>query len=184
MLNDRKFLNGLGIGLIVGAMLLELMNQSAVTSLPATDSNPPVSVSDSGLAQPNEPDKKDVAKEPKYTQAEVDTLIQRKVAEAASAAAKASPTPQPDPSKTAAAPPDMSSDKPPEKTTAMFISEGLSASEIAELLYRSEIIPDRAQFLLQLDERNLNRRIQRGYFEFLGHPGVEEIVDQITTALP
>ncbi|MCC2686324.1 MAG: hypothetical protein K0R75_3223 [Paenibacillaceae bacterium] len=183
MLNDRKFLNGLGIGLVVGALLLELMNQSVVTLPPATDSNPPASVSDTALTQPTEPTENNVATERKYTQTEVDSIIQQKLAEAA-AASKSAPSPQPGPQKTTDTPSDMTKDETTDITTAVIIQEGLSASEIAELLYRSKIISDREQFLQLLDERNLNRRIQRGYFEFHGHSSVEEIVDQITTALP
>jgi hypothetical protein len=182
MLNDRKILNGLGIGLVVGALLLELMNQSVVTMPPATDNNPPASVSDTALTPLSGTTENNVATERKYTQTEVDSMIQQKLAEAA-AANKSAPSPQPDPPKTNDATSDLKKDETADITTAVIIQEGLSASEIAELLYRSKIISDREQFLQLLEERNLNRRIQRGYFEFHGHSDVEEIVDQITTVL-
>jgi hypothetical protein len=185
MLRDRKFLNGLGIGLVVGAILLELMNQSAVMSLPETDNQPPVSISDTGLSPSSKPAEEDSVAERKYTQAEVDSLIQRKLAEAAAAKSpQPPPSPQSQPQSDSSEPADSPTDAMQGRTTAMFISEGLSATEIAELLFRSEVITDREQFLMLLDSRNMNRRIQRGYFEFHGHPELEEIVDQITTVLP
>jgi hypothetical protein len=165
MLKNRAYMSGLGLGLIVGAILLQLMlaaNAGGKNPIPAP----------SGTAAPDEMDPKQLKdaaskyyqlfdKNVKvYTQAEVDAKVQE--------ALKSQP--QGGMGGTAG------------KQIAVYISQGLIASQVAELLYRSGVIADRNAFEKLLNDQQITNKIQVGYHVFEGTTDPQEVIKVLTSS--
>lgn len=156
MLENRRFVTGLGIGLISGAALLQLMlTVDKATSRPVEpEATPTVQ-----QAQAGEPDR--------------EAILQQGAEEEPSATA-------PDSEQSAQAPGQGAE---PAQTTvvrAVYISERMDAASVAKLFAQAQIVPEAGPLLAALKERQSTRRIRHGFYTFEGSPAVFDIVEQIT----
>lgn len=184
MLKNRAFMMGLGAGIIIGALLLELMYIG--------------DKSGSKLAQIGNDS---VSEEKLYTQAEVDALLAAQQDSAdikedlASPAASKKPagqdeaTPEPveadEPSATAKSEgtiiqkPDASPDAEQTGTQMVLrIEPGFNLSETAALLEESGVISDGTAFINQM--KKSDKRVRAGYFLFYENISVEEAIKTVT----
>jgi hypothetical protein len=165
LFKNRAMMSGIGIGLIAGAILLQVM--LAAKGAGAAPSVP------SGKVPPDEMDPKQLKEaaakyyqvyeknEKVYTQTEVDKKVQE--------ALKAQPN------QGAAAAPAAG------KKVAVYISPGLVASQVAELLYRCGVVADRNAFEKLLNEQQITSKIQVGYHIFEGTPDPQQVIDTLLT---
>ncbi|BBH20844.1 hypothetical protein Back11_21890 [Paenibacillus baekrokdamisoli] len=168
-MNKRPFLFGLGIGIILGAALLQLMliGERQATSL-------------------NDYKKQEADQTNTYTQADLDKrLAEERVriqAEMKVSTSKNEPKSAEEPIKSAPVK-EVFKDKPvtqqtesKEKRIIMRIPPNSSVTETADLLVKNGVIKDRRAFI------NLMRKviIRAGYFAFDGKPTLKEIKTIIT----
>lgn len=167
MFKNRTYMSGLGLGLIVGAILLQLMLKAtdvgAKQSLPAP----------TGTAALDEMDMKQLKEAASkyyqlfdknvkvYTQADVDSKVQEAI--------KAQPQ---------AGTPGSAAGK----QIAVYISQGLVASQVAELLYRSGVIADRNAFEKLLNDQQVTNKIQVGFHVFEGTTDPQQVMKLLTLA--
>lgn len=171
MRKNRPFQKGLGTGLIVGALLLQLMINVQGTGVKQPDISAPqtgISPSPAGeltaeLIKARAPslnlqvyDKGVVL----YTQEQLDknvtTAVEAAKKEAATAPAGA-------------------------KQVSVYITVGMTADNVADYLFRSGIIADRAVFQQQLAQNQLNDKIRTGLYTFTVGQPVEQIITALTT---
>lgn len=166
MFNNKPLLYGMGSGLIVGAILLQLMN--AVMAPAAAD---PAA---SGLTVPKleEMDSQELKKaasayfnvyeksEVLYTQKQADELVQQRLKEEAGK--------QPAPA-------------PPAKETSIYISKGQTATQVAEMLQLSGVVTNRQAFEEAMNRQRLTDKIVSGTHIFVGQPELAQVISQITT---
>jgi hypothetical protein len=170
VLKDNRLLAGLGIGLILGAILLQLMNlavsgvgQNALTG-------------DSAISEKEYTleELRDIADQLDhyiieksavvYTQKELDDAVLQAVEEAS-----VSETPE---------------EKPVDSKVTSYrftIKAGMVTDEVTDLLMDIGLINDAESFKKELSDRNLNNRIQVGTFEFNEKPSLTELINKITT---
>lgn len=160
MLKNKSLWNGIGIGLIAGAFLLQMMlwgsesasrdytkNNSGATTW--TDKHLETAAADAGFQLLP-------AEETWYSQAELDEALQAQRSE----------------SKT----------EPKEITVRSFIIlPGMSSEQIADILLQLRIIEDKERFKAKLSENDLHTRIQAGLYYFDEPlPTLEEVVEKLT----
>ncbi|MBE1446431.1 MULTISPECIES: hypothetical protein [unclassified Paenibacillus] len=165
MLKNRSLLFGLGLGLIAGALLLQVMNiavspqQANGLELQELDKQK-LKEAASKYFQVNELDQK------LYNQAQADALVQQKLKEekekqAANAPAQAA--------------------KEPAKETYIFISKGLTAGNVADLLQQSGVISDRKAFEDAMYKQQLNDKIVAGVHVFKGPQDLTQVLTNLTS---
>lgn len=169
MFKNRTYISGLGLGLIIGAILLQLMLQAKEAG------SQPVVPTPSGTAAPDEMDPKQLKEAASkyyqlfeknvkvYTQAEVDAKVQE--------ALKGQPQAGSGSDKTA-----------PGKSITVYVSKGLVASQVSELLFRSGVIVDRNAFEKLLDEQQITSKIQVGAHVFEPSMDPQQVMKLLTTA--
>ncbi|GAA4871795.1 hypothetical protein GCM10023310_59270 [Paenibacillus vulneris] len=165
MLKNRSLLFGLGLGLIAGALLLQVMNiavspqQANGLELQELDKQK-LKEAASKYFQVNELDQK------LYNQAQADALVQQKLKEekekqAANAPAQAA--------------------KESAKETYIFISKGLTAGNVADLLQQSGVISDRKAFEDAMYKQQLNDKIVAGVHVFKGTQDLTQVLTNLTS---
>ncbi|MEX2462234.1 MAG: hypothetical protein WD469_13220 [Paenibacillaceae bacterium] len=169
MFKNKGFLYGLGLGLILGAGLLQLMNFAVLDD--KTNSNVVAS-----LPPSISPSKKPVASiRPVETVKQAETAI----------------TPQ-TPSSTAVATPVIAKTGKPATPTPVatmvnpvgklvIIENGMTSAEVANLLFSEGIIADQKAFDDALSHLKLDRIIRIGTYTFLPAEKDEDIINRITT---
>jgi hypothetical protein len=169
---NKGFLYGLGVGLILGASLLQLMNFAVIgnktISSETQTSSPSISPATVPLAS-KEPIATIKAAKPaettntpdKPTSAPVSTPVIAKTEE------PASPTP-------------VAALADPAGST-IRIESGMTSSEVAGLLFDKGIITDQKAFDNALSHLKLDRIIRVGSFTFLPGEKDEDIINKITT---
>ncbi|RTE01805.1 hypothetical protein [Paenibacillus whitsoniae] len=174
MFKNRLFVSGLGIGVIVGAILLEIM---LVRPSAAPNTNP------SGTISLEEMDPQKLKQEASkyfqvydlnvkmFTQAELDAAVQKKVKEEGDKAAAAPKTEQ----QTAKAPP---------QKIVIYVQPNLDATAVADLLVQSGVIADRNAFAAELAKQGGNYKIQVGFHAFEGVQDMAGIVANLLTQPP
>ncbi|MBA2937808.1 hypothetical protein HZF08_05780 [Paenibacillus sp. CGMCC 1.16610] len=167
MLKNRSYLLGIGTGIIVGALLLQVMSVRA--SAPGK----------SGLAL-DEMDPQKLKEEAAkyyqvfdlgtkmYTQAEVDASVQKKVKEEADKLAAAKPQDQP---KTETV-----------VRTVVYVQPNLDATAVSELLVKSGLITDRKAFATELQKQGGNTKLQVGFHVFEGQLDMQQVVSNLITS--
>lgn len=173
MFKNRTFVAGLGVGIIAGAILLQLMQIGDESQRKL-----------SGGFQDGEPKL--------YTQAELDTKLaeerEKAINEAEKAAPPASEKPDESPSVEAAAPPakedknDEAAEQPaaeekPVVKKQVRITGGMNLTDTAELLAKQQLISDKDAFIKAMNKKT----VRAGYFIFEGNPTVEEIIRILTS---
>ncbi|MCR8642162.1 hypothetical protein NV379_05770 [Paenibacillus sp. N1-5-1-14] len=149
-MSRKVFWNGLGFGLIGGAVLLQLMlmAQNTATSAPVVQQSPPP-------AEIVESDKK-------YSQDEYDQKLQVRLKE------EIDKRPLPE------------APKPEQiKKTTVYISAGLNSDRVVEMFQRSGLISDAAAMSAEIKKRKLTASIRTGAHVFEGEPSMEELIEAI-----
>lgn len=169
MFRNRSYVYGIGTGIIVGALLLQVM--LAAQSPAAAPAGTPI--------EEMEPQKlKEQAakfyqvyeKNVKvYTQDEFDAGVQKKVKEETDKLAAAIPSDKP---AEQASPPASS-------RTVLYVQPHLDATAVSELLMQSGVITDQKAFAAELDKQGGAYKIQIGYHEFQGALTMEQIVKNL-----
>lgn len=171
MLKNRALLTGIGVGIIVGAVLLQVMLERPSAPSPsgiALEEMDPQKLKEEALKYYNVYEKSVKM----YTQAELDAAVQKKVKEEADkqAAAKPQETPK------ATAPAATSPSK-----IVIYVQPNLDATAVAELLLKSGVITDRAAFVTELDKSGGNTKIQVGFHVFEGVMDTQTVVTNLIT---
>jgi hypothetical protein len=164
MRNHRSLMSGLGLGLIIGAMLLQMMNAIA-SPAPKTPSPTEQEMTPQELKSSASKYYQVFEKDEKvFTQPQVDGLVQQRLAEElAKAPAAAAPTAT--------------------RETYVYVSKGMVAMQVADMLYQSGIITDRKAFEDQMNTQQLTGKIVPGIHVFKGPAPMElgQVIANITT---
>jgi len=159
MLKNRSLWSGMGSGLIIGAVMLQLMN----VALGAVEEP---QAQEAGALKLEEVE--EWAEEKGYrlmTEAQLDELIAKSVHEATAKAQETAPPEAPAPA--------------PLKIVVV-LSGGLNAADIASAFYRSGVIDDAQAFQDALRKRNLTGKLRAGYYEFDGPQDIDGAIEAIT----
>ncbi|MEX1031024.1 MAG: hypothetical protein WDZ91_13410 [Paenibacillaceae bacterium] len=197
MLKDTRLLIGLGIGLIIGALLLELMNVAITGVSQDALSN---EINNGTLTEKYTLEQlKDIADSLDYniieksvvyyTQGEMDEAIVK-------AKKSAIAEPVTDPKQPIVTEPVVKEPvvKEPEvvgtaekvvngntTTYRIRIETGMVTANVTELLLTVGLISDVDSFKKELNRRKLNESIQVGMFEFTTKPSLTELINKITS---
>jgi gas vesicle protein len=167
---NRALVTGIGVGIIVGAILLQVM-----LIRPSSPSKSGISLEEMDPQKLKEEASKYylvLEKNVKmYTQTELDSAVQKKLKEETDKLAASKPQDQ-----SKASPPTVSS------KIVIYVQQNLDASTVADLLFRSGVISDRKAFITELDKQGGNTKIQVGYHEFEGIMDMASIVTNLITA--
>ncbi|WNR46673.1 hypothetical protein [Paenibacillus roseipurpureus] len=178
MFKNRSLVTGMGIGIIVGALLLQVMlgrSSAPGNSGISMDEMDPqkLKVETSKYFQVFDLNVK------MYTQAELDVAVQKKLKDEADKQAAASkgqeqskPSPQASPQPTA----QTSTSK-----VVIYIQPNLDATAVADLLVKSGVVTDRKAFVTELDKHGGSTKLQIGYHEFEGVMDMQKIVSNLIT---
>jgi hypothetical protein len=197
VLKDTRLLIGLGIGLIIGALLLELMNVAITGVSQDALSN---KINDSALTQEYTIKQlKDIADSLDYniieksvvyyTQGEMDEAIVK--ARKSAIAEPAADTKQPAVTEPVVKQPvvkepqvEGTAEKVVNGKTSSYlirIDTGMVTADVTELLMTVGLISDVDSFEKELNRRKLNESIQVGTFEFANKPSLTELINKITS---
>lgn len=172
-MSKSKFYMGLGIGLICGAILLQLMMVARdLGDMTQVQDEEPVSWTEAELETVTEEqwlsmadrfDYQAIGKDVKiYRQEQLDEAVQAAREQERQAIADKAP-----------AVGDTGG-------YSISIMNGMTSDDVADLLLSLGLIESEESFTRILDERNLHSRIQVGNFTFEGKPDVGEIITAIT----
>mgnify|MGYP001180874485 CR=1 FL=1 len=174
MFKNRSFVAGLGVGIIAGAILLQLMQIGDESQQNLSD----------GFKDG----------EPKlYTQADMDTKLAEERAKAIKEAEQATEAttekPEESPAPEASKPPadedkkDVTAQKPEAEEESVLIKRqvritgGMSLTDTANLLAEQQLISDKDAFIKVMSKKP----VRAGYFIFEGDPTIEEIIRILTS---
>ncbi|MBW4083274.1 hypothetical protein [Paenibacillus sp. S150] len=208
MIKNRSFMLGLGAGLILGALLLQLMISGGASPLTkeqlikeAARLNLTVAETAEGGTEPEEVNSGQSSQEdPQASETELPAASSQPPASpeasgvpspaaAAEPSAAAGPEQPSAPGASAAvlppltAPP-VSAPSTPEAaagTLSVRIPTGATLSETADLLAEAGVIRDKAEFLKIANSRKANTRIQYGGYSFTGDESLDSIIDKLIT---
>lgn len=158
MFKNKGFLYGLGLGLIVGASLLQLMSLVVHTSsaaLPAQNTGAPTIAPLQAVSFP--------------PAASIKPAKSAAIAPPATASPVNVDTPQ--------------SPEAPTVSPALYtveIKKGMNSYDVSNLLFGQGIIVDKVAFETALDNRKLDRVIQYGTYRFYPKENVAQIINAIT----
>lgn len=170
MWKDKRFLIGLGTGLIVGSILLQLMNiaetdnQTLLFPDQEEETKQEITMEQWTAAADRLGYEYYPRTEKRYTQEEVDALIEEAVN-----TAKDSFALQPEEGM------EVSNSE-----YEVMITEGMPSNAVAEALLEAGLIDDLNAFKQQLRSGKLERKILSGRFTFPQKPSMEEIIETIT----
>ncbi|MDD9270315.1 hypothetical protein ACFPES_24985 [Paenibacillus sp. GCM10023248] len=166
MFRNRTFLVGIGTGVIVGALLLQVM--SVRSGVPGgsgltLDEMDPQKLKEEASKYYQVYDKNTKM----YTQAELDASVGQKVKEATEGLAAAKPTEQPKVETV--------------HRTVIYVQPNLDATAVAELLVKSGLITDRKAFADELAKQGGNTKLQVGFHVFEGQMDMKQVVTNLLT---
>ncbi|SFL45724.1 hypothetical protein SAMN03159341_106155 [Paenibacillus sp. 1_12] len=169
MLTNKSMLYGLGIGLIIGASLLQLMNAARPAAV-KSDLLKSTAISELDHDQLKESASKYFQvfeiDQKMISQSQADALVQQKVKEEKDK----QPVVQPP------APVNQVV-----KETYIYVSPGLNAGNVGDLLVTSGVISDRKAFEDMMYQQQLNEKIVSGVHVFKGPVELARVVSNITT---
>ncbi|WP_379151410.1 hypothetical protein [Paenibacillus sp. sgz5001063] len=210
MIKNRSFMFGLGAGLIIGALLLQVMLSGGAAPMTKDElvkeaAKLNLTINDPAAEKPVEggenagKDAEDAAKE-KNTSAisgspKPSASPQASPAASPKAATKPTDANKPvkpstpaNPSTSAAVKPKVTSSSVNPPTTpapsgaiSVKIPTGITLSETADLLEEAGVIEDKAEFLKSADSRKANTRIQYGGYSFTKDESINSIIDKLIT---
>ncbi|NOV03139.1 hypothetical protein [Paenibacillus planticolens] len=167
MFKNRSYMLGIGTGIIVGALLLQLMSVRASAPGPsslALEEMDPTKLKEEAAKYYQVFDKNAKV----YTQTELDAAVQKKVKEETDklAAAKAQEPPKVE----------------TVNRTVIYVQPNLDATAVAELLVKSGLITDRKAFATELQKQGGNTKLQVGFHVFEGQVDMQQVVTNLITA--
>jgi len=174
MLRNRKFLFGLGTGIMIGAILVQLsfIGSTASPSVPLEPSASPAAAT-LGEATPTAAAEEATAAAT-LSPADLDQAAKEQgrvvLSEKEYAQLKqpvASPAPSSEPG----------SDK-----RFLYIYKGMNADSVTEYMYQAGVIRDRATFRERLREKDLNHKIVANLYQFGLDSDVDTVVAKLTGA--
>jgi hypothetical protein len=185
---NKGFLYGLGLGLILGASLLQLMNFAVLEDKTISNGIPSPSPSSSISPSPVQSPTTKESIEPIKTTKPTQTVEQPELpAPSVAHTPKAAITDEP----VVSTPAVTKIEKPVEPTPiaapadpsaiGIIIEKGMTSSEVASLLFNKGIISDRKAFDDSLSHLKLDRIIRIGTFTFLPNEKDSDIINKITT---
>ncbi|WP_442600917.1 hypothetical protein [Paenibacillus sp. KN14-4R] len=151
-MSKKMFWNGLGFGLIGGALLLQLM--LGVQS--------PPSVGKETVSKESQPPVETPEISKKYTQAEFDQKLQARLKE------EVDKIPKPEAPKAEIV-----------KQTAVYITPGLNSDKVVEMFQQSGLINEPTALSTEIKKRGLTSSIRSGVHIFKGEPSVDVIIETI-----
>lgn len=192
MMKNRHFLLGIGIGLIVGALLLQLMNtaQEVGTKELYTADQVKKAAESLGLKVYGEDDevftaeeweKKTETKQKKSQSSPTDTV--KPNAPNAPSAPKNTKSVQP---KVPAKPNKPSTEKPaevdkPVTKISVKITPGTTLTQVGSILKLSGVISDQESFIKQAKSKKLTKNIRTGSYQFVPGESFDSIAEKLTT---
>jgi cell division protein YceG involved in septum cleavage len=170
VLTNKSLLYGLGIGLIIGALLLQLMNITKPSIVKPDLSKGSAAISEMDRAQLKEAATKYYQvfdnDQKLFNQAQIDAIVAQKVKEEKDKQPVA---------------PQQQSDQDAVKETYIYVSNGLNAGNVADLLVQSGVVTDRKAFEDLMSQQQLNQRIVSGVYMFKSPFELSRVVSTITT---
>ncbi|WP_248926344.1 endolytic transglycosylase MltG [Paenibacillus hamazuiensis] len=163
MLKNKTLLYGLGSGLVLGAMLVQMMN--AVTQAAPKGPIAPVTPA---IDQLDAKQIKEIAakyyqvfpkEERVYNQSQADALVQKRVEEE-KAKLPASP---------------------PSQKIYIYVPSGFNSTQVADMLYQSGVITDRKSFEDEISKQKLTSKIQAGIHVFEGQTDIAQVLSNLTS---
>jgi hypothetical protein len=164
---NRPFQKGLGTGFIAGALLLQLMINAQGSGLEQQDDTaaPPAEVQLTAQMVRERAESLHLQVYDKGINLYDQEYVNKAVAEASDAARK----------EAAAAKPEQ---------VTVFITAGMSARNVADYLFRSGVVADKAGFEQALSQNQLTVKIRTGLYTFSLNHDVPDILAQLTTPPP
>ncbi|TMV52061.1 endolytic transglycosylase MltG [Paenibacillus mesophilus] len=167
MFKNRLFLYGLGLGLIAGAVMLQLMFKvDEMERLPTVEQLQADAGKLSYKVVPKE--------QPVYSDKEIEAIKQKAAEEERNKIAKQTAAPAPAPTN---APPAQAVVK---TIKTVYISERMDASQVADMLANAGVLPDSAGLVASLNQKKLTTRIRAGSYSFEDQPSVDDVIAKIT----
>lgn len=168
MLRNRSFVLGLGLGLLMAALLMPLLHAAE-----PFNSRIDVLAEDEGeqtgsLLATADKQIREAAETRGYllhTAAELEAYVQQRIASALEVSDETGAG-QPAAAQTV--------------KIALYLPGGLNSEEISQALYLSGAVSDPEQFLLEVRRRGLGKVIRAGYYEFAGMQDVAALLEQMT----
>ncbi|MEW9697692.1 hypothetical protein [Paenibacillus sp. SI8] len=163
MFKNRSFVYGIGTGIIVGAILLQVMSVRPSAQPPSgisLDEMDPLQLKEQASKYYQVFDKESKV----YTQAEYDAGIKSKVKEETDKLAASKPQETQTKNSTGA------------QRTVIYIQPNLDATAVTELLVKSGIITDRKAFTTELDKQGGTFKLQVGFHVFEGVLDMQKVV--------
>ncbi|KRE51708.1 hypothetical protein [Paenibacillus sp. Soil724D2] len=169
MFKNRSYVFGIGTGIIVGALLLQIMSVRASapsqTGLTLDEMDPQkLKVEAAKYYQVFDKNTK------VFTQTEFDAAVLKKVKEETDKLTTAKPQEQPKANTPEVAP-----------KIIIYVQPNLDATAVSELLVKSGIISDRKTFITELDKQGGSTKIQIGYHVFEGVTDIPKVVANLIT---
>jgi hypothetical protein len=170
---NKFFLYGLGLGLIAGAVLLQLMFKVDEMEGRTLDAGQSASALEQLQAQADKLNYKIVPKaQTIYSDKDIETLKQKAAEEERNKIAKQTASPSV---------PGASPSQPAAKTVrTVYISERMDASQVADMFVKANLLPDTSGLVASLYQKKLTTRIRAGSYSFEDQPTVDDIIAQIT----
>ncbi|AFC31850.1 hypothetical protein PM3016_5128 [Paenibacillus mucilaginosus 3016] len=166
MLKNKSLLYGLGLGLMAGALLLELMNTVANPQTVMPQEAAPLDkaqIKELALQHFKVYEKEEAV----YDQAQLDQTVQQKVEEERQKLAAAQPAPAPAPADAV-------------KETYIYVFPGTVVSQVGDMLVTSGVIADKNAFLTEMNNRGLNEKVKIGVHVFKGPQTLDQVLAAIT----
>lgn len=161
MFKNRYFLIGLGSGLIVGALLLQLMNAAVQpVQSPYTEGVNPKEMDPASLKEAAKSYYQVFDKQEKvYTQDQVKEELNKQLE-----------------GKTA-----QKEEKGSGKQGYLYVASNMDSKTVSDLLEKMGFVQDSKELQQELNNRNLQTKIQTGLHHFEGEPSLDEIITNLTT---
>ncbi|MFX3632945.1 MAG: hypothetical protein ACE3L7_01260 [Candidatus Pristimantibacillus sp.] len=180
MLKNRIFLTGLGIGIIVGALLLQLMSlgeQSQLKLKASLNKDEEVLFTQKEVDAMLDAERVSMGLNAKVdaeskTEVTTETDKQDEVKEDAAAESE-------QPEQNANSEEGQPAAEVAPKETRLHIKGGMNLTSIAKLLAENDIISDQAEFIKQMNKTK--KPVRAGHFVFSGQPTLKEVMTIITT---
>jgi len=188
VLKDNRLLIGLGLGIIIGAILLELMN----AAISGVEQGSPLTSSILDEAEYSVAELREIADSLDYkvieksvvlyTQSQLDDALQSAEQTVLDKPAVEEPVVvAPIDIKTPAKVP-IQEEITESNTYKLTIKSGMTTKDVTQLLIGAGLIDDAESFEKELSNRKLNNKIQVGDFNFLSKPSLTELINEITSS--
>lgn len=171
MFKSRSYVYGIGTGIIVGALLLQIMSFRAVapgqTGI-ALDEMDAQKLKDEASKYYQVIDKNIKV----YTQTELDDAVQKKLKEETDKLAAAKPQDKPQVSTPVVT-----------QKIVIYVQPNLDATAVTELLIKAGLITDRKAFAAELQKQGGNSKLQVGPHVFEGSMDMQALVANLLTTI-